>query len=101
MITSARIREDLQSVDALDWISALRNEQIRKLVDVGSLQLSLLVQQDLAEFIDLIFHGERLVACRNPMLAEERWSKANRTSYCHSRSGSTLWLPPPRARGGH
>ena len=75
MITSARIREDLQSVDALDWISALRNEQIRKLVDVGSLQLSLFDQQDLAEFIDPTFPGERLVACRNPLLAEERRRK--------------------------
>ena len=75
MITSARIREDLQSVDALDWISALRNEQIRKLVDVGSLQLSLFDQQDLAEFSDPSFPGERLVACRNPLLAEERRRK--------------------------
>ena len=75
MITSARIREDLQSVDALDWISALRSEQIRKLVHVGSLQLSLFDERDLAEFIDPTFPGERLVACRNPLLAEERWRK--------------------------
>ena len=75
MITSARIREDLQSVDGLDWISALRSEQIRKLVHVGSLQLSLFDQRDLAEFIDPTFPGERLVACRNPLLAEERRRK--------------------------
>ena len=75
MITSARIRQDLQSVDGLDWISALRNEQIRKLVDVGSLQLSLFDERDLAEFIDPTFPGERLVACRNPLLAEERRRK--------------------------
>ena len=75
MITSARIREDLQSVDGLDWISALRNEQIRKLVDVGSLQLSLFDERDLAEFIDPTFPGERLGACRNPLLAEERRRK--------------------------
>ncbi len=75
MITSARIREDLQSVDALDWISALRSEQIRKLVHLGSLQLSLFDERDLAEFIDPTFPGERLVACRNPLLAEERWRK--------------------------
>ena len=75
MITSARIREDLQPVDGLDWISALRNEQIRKLVHVGSLQLSLFDERDLAEFIDPTFPGERLVACRNPLLAEERRRK--------------------------
>ena len=75
MITSARIREDLQSVDGLDWISALRNAQIRKLVDAGSLQLSLFDQRDLAEFIDPAFPGERLIACHNPLLAEERRRK--------------------------
>jgi len=75
MITSARIREDLQSVDGLDWISALRHAQIRKLVDAGSLQLSLFDQRDLAEFIDPAFPGERLIACHNPLLAEERRRK--------------------------
>jgi len=75
MITSARIREDLQSVDGLDWISALRHAQIRKLVDAGSLQLSLFDQRDLAEFIDPAFPGERLIACHNPLLAEQRRRK--------------------------
>jgi len=75
MITSARIREDLEPVDGLDWISALRNEQIRKLVEGGSLQLSLFDQRDLAEFIDPAFPGERLIACFNPLLAEERRRK--------------------------
>ena len=75
MITSARIREDLDPVEGLHWISALRCEQIRKLVNVGSLQLSLFDQQDLAEFHDLAFPGERLVACRNPLLADQRARK--------------------------
>jgi len=75
MITSARIREDLQSLDSLEWISALRNEQIRKLVEVGSLQLSLFDEQDLAELHDPAFPGERLIACRNPLLMEERRRK--------------------------
>ncbi len=59
MITSARIREDLEPIEALDWISALRSEQIRKLVDSGSLQLSLFDQQDLAEFHDPAFPRRR------------------------------------------
>jgi len=75
MITSARIREDLKSVDALEWISALRNEQIRKLIDTGSLQLSLFDERDLAEFHDPAFPGERLIACRNPLLMDERRRK--------------------------
>ena len=75
MLTSARIREDLEPVEALEWISALRNEQIRKLIDIGSLQLSFFDQRDLAEFRDPAFPGERLVACRNPLLMEERRRK--------------------------
>ena len=75
MLTSARIREDLKPIEALDWISALRNGQIRKLVDSGSLQLSLFDQQDLAEFHDPAFPGERLIACCNPLLRDERRRK--------------------------
>ena len=77
MITSARIRDDLKPVQGLEWISALRSEQIRKLVDAGSLQLSLFDERDLAEFHDPAFPGERLVACRNPLLAAERQRKRN------------------------
>ncbi len=38
----------------------------------GPLQLSLSGQQDLAEITSGDFPGERLVACRNPVLAAER-----------------------------
>ena len=41
----------------------------------GPLQLSLFDQQDLAEITSGDFHGERLVACRNPVLAAERARK--------------------------
>jgi transposase len=75
LITQARIREELQPVEGLDWITALRAAQIRKLVDNGSLQLSLFDQQDLAEIIDPSYPGERLVVCRNPLMAAERTRK--------------------------
>ena len=77
MLTSARIRDDLRPIDGLDWISALRSEQIRKLVNAGSLQLSFFDQRDLAEVHDPAFPDERLVACRNPLLAEQRRRKRN------------------------
>ncbi len=77
LITQARIREELQPVEGLDWITALRGAQIRKLVDNGSLQLSLFDQQDLAEIIDPAYPGERLVVCRNPLLAAQRSRKRN------------------------
>ena len=74
MLTSARIGEDLRP-SGLDWITALRSPQIRHLVDAGCLQLSLLDQQDLAEISHPDYAGERLIACRNPLLAEERARK--------------------------
>jgi transposase len=74
MLTSARIEQDLRS-SGLDWITALRSVQIRSLVDSGVLQLSLFDRQDLAEISHPDYAGERLIACRNPLLAEERSRK--------------------------
>ena len=76
MITSARI----QALKELDgdyaWITALRAPAIRKLMaDDGPLQLSLFDEQDLAEITSDDFPGERLIACRNPVLAGERARK--------------------------
>ena len=71
MITSARIREELKPA-GLDWITALRAPQIRALLEAGAFQLSLFDQRDLAEITAPDFPGERLVVCRNPLLAEAR-----------------------------
>jgi transposase len=75
MITDARIREDLSGVEGLDWITALRAPAIAALVEAGSLQLSLFDKRDLAEISDPSFPDERLVVCKNPLLAEERGRK--------------------------
>ena len=75
MITSARINEDLRGVEGLDWISALRTEGIRKLLEADAIQLSLFEKQDLAEVTSADFPDERLIVCRNPALAEERTRK--------------------------
>jgi transposase len=75
MLTSARIREDLKTEDGLRWITALRAVQIQQLAADGQLQLSLFDQQDLAEIRHPAYPGERLMACRNPLLAEERKRK--------------------------
>jgi hypothetical protein len=75
MLTSARIREDLQPEEGLQWISALKSIQIQQLVKGGQLQLSLFDQRDLAEIQHPSYPGERLIACRNPLLAEERSRK--------------------------
>jgi hypothetical protein len=75
MITDARIREDLADTEGLDWITALRAPAIASLVESGSLQLSLFDERDLAEISDPAYPSERLVVCKNPLLAEERSRK--------------------------
>ena len=74
MITSARIREDLQPA-GLDWITTLRAPQIQALTESGPLQLSLFDERNLAEITAPDYPGERLIVCRNPELAMERARK--------------------------
>ena len=75
MLTAARIREDLQGVDGLRWITTLRAPTIRKLVNAGAVTASLFDERDLAEITSDEFPGERLIVCRNPLLAAERQRK--------------------------
>jgi transposase len=75
MITSARIRENLKPAPGIQWITALRAPAIKKLIAGGTLQLSLFDDRDLAEIAHPDFPGERLIACYNPLLAEERARK--------------------------
>jgi len=75
MITEARIREELSPVEGLDWITALRGPAIRLLAEEGAIQLSLFDERDLAEISSPQYPGERLIACRNPLLAQERARK--------------------------
>ena len=74
MLTSARIRDELRPAH-LDWLSALRADQIRVLVNDGALQLSLFDEQNLVEITHPDYAGERLVCCHNPALADERARK--------------------------
>jgi hypothetical protein len=84
MITKARIAAlntaadgtPLDGENAYGWITALRAPAIKKLrADGGPLQMSLFDQQDLAEITSPDYPGERLVACRNPILAADRARK--------------------------
>jgi len=74
MLTAARLREDVAPAH-LDWITALRAPQVKKLVRGGDLQLTLFDQTDLAEITSPDFPGERLIACMNPFLEAERARK--------------------------
>ena len=71
MLTQTQI-EVLQTHPGIGWISALRTEKIRLLLESGVLQLSLFDEQQLAEISSEAFPAERLIACFNPLLADER-----------------------------
>ena len=75
MLTGARIREDLQGIDGLRWITTLRAPTIRKLIKAGQVAQTMFDERDLAEISSPEFPGERLIVCRNPVLAEQRQRK--------------------------
>lgn len=75
MLTSARLREDLQGIEGMGWISALRTTEIQKLVAGAGFQFSLFDDRDFGEVHSPEFPGERLIACRNPLLRQERARK--------------------------
>ena len=75
MLTSARIEQVLRP-EGMDWVSSLRAPQIAQLAEEhGPFQPSLFDQRNLLELTSQHFPGERLVVCRNPLLAEERARK--------------------------
>ena len=74
MLTEARIRQEVAPA-GLDWIAALRGPAIRSLVESGAVQLSLFDEKDLVQVTSDAYPGERLMVCRNPLLAEERARK--------------------------
>ena len=75
MITSARI-DQLRELPGMGWLSALRAPSIKKLAeDGGPLQMSLFDEVSFCEITHPDYPGERLVCCRNPLLATERARK--------------------------
>jgi transposase len=77
MLTQTQI-DTLQKYPGLGWISALRSEAIRKLIDKGNLQGTVFDPVPLAEISSPDFPNERLIACYNAALAEERRDKRQR-----------------------
>ena len=76
MLTEARLREDLAPVEGLDWITALRAPALAAILEAGKIDMSLFDQQDLAEITwEEQYPRQRLIVCRNPLLAAERGRK--------------------------
>ena len=75
MITQARIKEDFKKAPGFEWITALRSPAIQQLLASGTIQLSLFDERDLAEISSPDYPGERLIVCKNPLLAADRKRK--------------------------
>jgi hypothetical protein len=73
MVTKANI--ELLGQQGVGFITALKAPQVAKLARDGELQLSLFDEQNLAEITSLDYPGERLIVCRNPLVAAERSRK--------------------------
>jgi transposase len=74
MVTKANM-QTLKDTEGVGWITALKAPQIKKLARDGALQLSLFDEQNLAEITSEDYPGERLIVCRNPLVAAERTRK--------------------------
>ena len=74
MISQKQI-EVLNERSGVDWITAIKNGAIRKLVEAGAIQMDLFDERNLFEFTDPAYPGERLIVCRNPALATLRGEK--------------------------
>ena len=72
MLTTTRINEEFKNQEGLDWITALTSVQIRKLASEKVIQLGLFDERNLVELSSLAYPGERLMACRNPVVAESK-----------------------------
>jgi Transposase DDE domain len=74
MVTKANM-QTLKDTEGVGWITALKAPQIKKLARDSVLQLSLFDEQNLAEITAEDYPGERLIVCRNPLVAAERTRK--------------------------
>src|SRR5438477_4820262 len=101
MITNARIRDELKPA-GFDWISCLRAPAIQQLAaEGGPLQLSLFDERDMAEIsAPEQFPGERLIVCRNPLLADERARKRGELLAATERALSRVEAQVRRKRAG-
>jgi transposase len=74
MVTRANL-EAIRNSDGIEWITALKAPQVKRLARTGAVQPSLFDEQNLAEIASDDYPGERLVVCRNPLVAAERARK--------------------------
>ena len=74
MLTQPQI-EKIKQHREMGWITALTSVAVRSLLEKGAIQLSLFDDKNLAEITSPDYPGERLMACYNPLLDDERSRK--------------------------
>ena len=70
ILQQKQIQEELIPV-GLDWITAMKKNEIRAVVEQESVQMSLFDEQDVMEIHSDLYPADRLVLCRNPLQAEK------------------------------
>jgi hypothetical protein len=98
LLTAARIQEDLAPIAGLEWITTLRTPALQELADEGVLSLALFAGRDYAEVTHAAYPGERLIACRNPLLAAERARKRDDLLHATEQELETIVAATRRAR---
>ena len=71
ILTNSKIKELVKPIEGLDYITGLTKPQIRKLAEVEVIKLGLFEQVNLVEFESEDYPDERLIACRNPLIAQK------------------------------
>lgn len=99
MITSKRIDQTLRGVPGLEWITALRADNIKKLVEQAIIEPSLFDGRDLMEVQSPDYPGERLVVCHNPFLATERAQKRKELLEATEKQLEAVVAATKRAKG--
>jgi len=74
MLTQPQI-DQIKELPEMGWITALTSVAVRSLITKGALQLSLFDEKNLVEISSPDYPGERLMACYNPLLDDERGRK--------------------------
>ena len=74
-MVSQKAIDELNEIDGMGWITALKSVQIRALLEQGQLQMGLFDDRNLLELSSPDFPNERLMACRNNALANLRAHK--------------------------
>jgi Transposase DDE domain len=98
LLTDARIREELKPVEGLDWITALRHPTVRTLVDRGTLDLGRFAHTELLDLTVQTYPDERLIACYNATLADERRRTREALLQATERELETIRQATTRAR---